>query len=204
MTILKSRSVSYGLLATALTLLGGSVAAQQIEGFNSDGDGVRYTIEGRYLTAANNLWTTVPDTNTVPAITEFNTATDRGQMLLAPGATLVMQRNDGLPLLAGIETGGQLFDGTAASARRVAFHTESRTNGSLLNTAGLDLLDAAVGWAAPGASQNIVFVTNGWVGIALDLPPPRFRRSRGDCIPTPPVSCWAKRRPQHRDNSGVL
>lgn len=110
----------------------GSEVIVTVEDFNSDGDGVRYTIEGRFLAGAADLWTTVPDSTVVP----------------------------GLPMLAGIEAGELLFDGTAAAERRVVFHTERRTDGSLLNGDGLGLLDAAVSWASPGSGRNIVFVTS--------------------------------------------
>lgn len=117
-----------GTFVAALTAT--TAFAIDIENFNSDGDGTRYTLEGRYLNAADNLWSTVPGT---------------GQ---------------GAPMLVAIDQGDLLFDGvTPAPARRVGFWAEDRMVGSLLNADGLGLLDASVDWASPGAGRRITFVT---------------------------------------------
>lgn len=56
-----------------------------VEDFNTDGDGSRYVIEGRKLVAADNLWSTIPDTQgevtVTPADVAFTNYEGEGYMM---------------------------------------------------------------------------------------------------------------------------
>ncbi|TWU28704.1 hypothetical protein [Bythopirellula polymerisocia] len=120
------------------------------EGFDDDGDGVRYNLDGRYfIRFPGLLFTTVPFE--VP----------------------------GVPIIAGWDTGDLLSDGTGAPARRATYFAEHQTgditpglggSGNFLTDAGWDLTTAAVQWAANSTGNlNILYGVDELFPTAFDL-----------------------------------
>lgn len=125
-----SRYVSFANLVQGwlvLLLFSGFANAQTIvyaEGFNTDGNGSRYTLIRDYyeVTQPNNLWTTVPNQ--------------------LPGENVIVY----------LEPGDSFIDGTPVPARRATFFADNdlgdRSFGVDLTDEGFALFDASINWAS--------------------------------------------------------
>jgi hypothetical protein len=81
---------------------------------------------------------------------------------LAPGAVVVATSTGGVPLLLGVEAGGELNNGSQAAERRIhLFFGDDGLDG--VNATGLALFDAAVNWAlgTPDFPPLLIITRNG-------------------------------------------
>ena len=110
--------------------------------FNVDNDGSEYNLVGRYFQNVNGMFGT------------------------APGTGLALGR----PMFVAYDTGVELFDGSAAPARRVSTFIDSRLAESggfdPLNEDGWQLLENAVEWASDGGTAlNITYLRDANAGV---------------------------------------